>query len=212
MQSGILHCEEKDYKTSFSYFFEAFEGYHSLSDGLAILCLKYMLLCKIMSNETDDINNILTSKNPIKYSKFEEIISIKEVSLAYHNRSLFDFEKALNDHKVHLKDDTLISHHISELYENLLEQHLLRIIEPFSRVQISHIAKLIGLDKSRIEKKLSQMILDKKLLGILDQGNDCLIVFFEEKDEELYPYAIETVQNLNEVVESLFETCQKLTQ
>jgi 26S proteasome regulatory subunit N6 len=166
MQSGILHAEEKDYKTSYSYFFEAFEGYHSLEDELAIICLKYMLLCKIMSNETEDINNILTSKNPLKYSKFDQIISIKLVSLAYQNRSLFDFEKTINEYKKELKEDVLIHSHINELYDNLLEQHLLRLIEPFSRVQISHISKLIGLEKIRIERKLSQMILDKKLLGI----------------------------------------------
>jgi len=212
MQSGILHAEEKDYQTSFSYFFESFEGYHSLDDTNAIYCLKYMLLCKIMSNETDDINNILTSKNPLKYSKSDEIISVKEVATAYHNRSLFDFEKTLLNYKKELQEDSLINSHINELYDNLLEQHLIRIIEPFSRVQISHIAKLIGLDKSRIERKLSQMILDKKFLGILDQGNDCLEVFFEEKEEELYPLAIETIQNFNIVVESLFGTCQKLTQ
>ena len=48
MQSGVLHSEEKDYKTAYSYFFEAFEGYSSQDDPIAVLALKYMLLCKIM--------------------------------------------------------------------------------------------------------------------------------------------------------------------
>ncbi|KAG0339597.1 26S proteasome regulatory subunit rpn6, partial [Podila humilis] len=50
MQSGILHAEEKDYKTGFSYFYETLEGYSSLEDPRAISALKYMLLCKVMLN------------------------------------------------------------------------------------------------------------------------------------------------------------------
>lgn len=51
MQSGILHSEEKDFKTAYSYFYEAFEGFHGLDDPNAVLCLKYMLLCKVMTND-----------------------------------------------------------------------------------------------------------------------------------------------------------------
>ena len=33
MQSGMLHAEDQDFSTSFSYFIEALEGYHAQDDG-----------------------------------------------------------------------------------------------------------------------------------------------------------------------------------
>lgn len=49
--TGIIHAAgEKDWKTAYSYFFEAFEGYDSIDSPRAITALKYMLLCKIVLN------------------------------------------------------------------------------------------------------------------------------------------------------------------
>lgn len=50
LQSGILHAEDKDYVTAYSYFYETFENLTQQDDPKALLALKYMLLCKVMLN------------------------------------------------------------------------------------------------------------------------------------------------------------------
>ncbi|CAN6485474.1 unnamed protein product [Victoria cruziana] len=189
LQSGILHAEEKDYKTAYSYFFEAFEAFNALEDPRAVFSLKYMLLCKIMVNQADDVASIISSK---------------AVADAHAKRSLKHFETALNDYKAQLEEDPIVHRHLSSLYDTLLEQNLCRLIEPFSRVEINHIAELIGLPVDHVEKKLSQMILDKKFAGTLDQGAGCLIIFEVPKADAIYPATLETISNISKVVDSLY--------
>ena len=47
-------------------------------------------------------------------------------------------------------------------------------------MQVEYVAGKIGLPKAEVEKKLSQMILDKKFQGILDQETGVLIIFTKE--------------------------------
>eukprot|EP00079_Xenopus_tropicalis_P039604 XP_017953375.1 PREDICTED: 26S proteasome non-ATPase regulatory subunit 11 isoform X1 [Xenopus tropicalis] len=213
MQSGIIHAaEEKDWKTAYSYFYEAFEGNDSIDSPKAITALKYMLLCKIMLNTPEDVQALVSGKLALRYAGRQVgTEALKCVAQASKNRSLANFEKALTDYKAELRDDPIISTHLAKLYDNLLEQNLIRVIEPFSRVQIDHISSLIKLPKPEVERKLSQMILDKKFHGILDQGEGVLIIFDEPPVDKTYEAALETIQNMSKVVDSLYNKAKKLT-
>lgn len=53
------------------------------------------------------------------------------------------FGQALTDYRAELRDDPIISTHLAKLYDNLLEQNLIRVIEPFSRVQVRTILGIL---------------------------------------------------------------------
>jgi len=210
MQSGTLHAEEKDYKTAYSYFYESFEGFSSQDDPKAVLSLKYMLLCKIMTNNPEDIHAIIGGKLALRYAG-KDIEAMRAVANAHKDRSLQDFEAAKTKFKIELTQDPIIHTHLSELYDTLLEQNLCRIIEPFSVVEIDHIAKLIQLPKLVVETKLSQMILDRKFQGILDQGVGHLIVFDDPPENKTYKATLGTIENMNHVVDTLYAKTSKLS-
>lgn len=91
------------------------------------------------------------------------------------------------------------------------QKNLLRIVEPYSRVEIAHVAKLIKLDMAVVETKLSQMILDKTLPGILDQGAGNLEVFEVADEDKAYAAALKTMEHTSQVVEALFVKAKKLS-
>ncbi|OMJ15577.1 26S proteasome non-ATPase regulatory subunit 11 [Smittium culicis] len=247
LYSGILHCEEKDYKTAYSYFFETLEGLTSyfvpqpstsskvevqnssapnyqsflhsqdkirLSKSLEERqeqALIYMLLCKIMLLTPEEAPSLIgIGKSASKFRNSPFVVAMLSVANAQKLRSLFDFEKALADNRKLINSDPLVRAHLASLYDTLLGQNLLRIIEPYSTVEISHIAKLINLPVSIVESKLSQMILDNKLSGILDHGNGCLIIFNDMDNDQLYDSSLSIIKNMNLVVDSLYEKASLL--
>ncbi|KAJ7233514.1 hypothetical protein B0H12DRAFT_1143922 [Mycena haematopus] len=240
IQSGILHAEEKDYKTAYSYFFEAFESQASAAsfapavrkegaegaDGAvptpvsgeqidtegkgALEALKYMLLCKVMLNLPEDVHTLLNIKLALKYAQLRDVESMRAIARAHQDRNLADFEKALRDYKDELSSDPTIRSHLAALYDTLLEQNLLRIVEPYSVVELEYVSECVGQGRQAVEAKLSQMILDKVFHGVLDQGRGCLLVFDDTEADTTYATAIETLQHVGKVVESLYAKTVKI--
>jgi len=211
MQSGVLHAaDERDFKTAFSYFYESFEGYDSIDNGRAVTALKYMLLSKIMLHLSDEVPAIISGKLALKYAG-SGVEAMREIAQAASKRSLADFLAIQKKFNEELRRDPVINKHLDSLYDSLLEQNLCKLIEPYSRVQVEHIASLINLSLTVVELKLSQMILDKKLNGILDQGNGVLVMYDDKTSDKTYEASLETIQSLGKVIDQLYVKAKKLT-
>ncbi|EED93476.1 predicted protein [Thalassiosira pseudonana CCMP1335] len=207
LMSGVLHCEEGDYDTAYSYFLEAFEQLDQLDDReKAVPCLKYMMLCRILDV---DISGMITGKRGVKYAG-RDVEAMSAIAKAAATRSLKEYEAVLVKYPHELQDDLLIKHHLGTLQEQLLESNLIRIIEPYSCVEIEHVASLIDMPLVVIEKKLSQMILDGKFNGILDQGKGQLVVYEDADSDKAMEKGLKVIENMDKVVTSLFSRSDAL--
>ncbi|XP_014504302.1 26S proteasome non-ATPase regulatory subunit 11 homolog [Vigna radiata var. radiata] len=211
LQNGILHAEEKNYITAHSYFSDAFGCFCSLQDPEpgAQLSLKYFLLCKIMVGQAHLVDGILSmlffSIGPVPPA----LAVMKHAADAACRLSLESFKIVFQNFKPQLEEDPFVHRHLLFLYGHLLEHNLCRLIEPFSRVEIAHVSELIGLPVHHVERKLSQMILDKKLAGTLDQPG-CLVIFDDPKTDALYSLTLQTISNIGKVVDSLYARSAKI--
>ena len=65
--------------------------------------------------------------------------------------------------------------------------------------------RLRAISTCAYDYRLSQMILDKVISGVLDQGSGCLIVFEEPETDKTYEAALETIKHMSTVVDLLYE-------
>ena len=119
------------------------------------------------------------------------------------------FEKCKEVYHKELLGDQVINRHFHLLYNTLLEDNLKKIIEPYSEVQIDHVANSISLPFDKVLQKLSEMILDEKIGGTLDQGRNCLIIFEKVESAQIFEHTLDTFKNLDTVLDSLYEKTKK---
>ena len=91
MMAGILCGEEKDYKTAYSYFYEAFEGFNTMDDPRAVSNLKYMLLCKVMTSNAEDVQSIVNNKTAQRCTSHTHSPSLSSPSRSSSRSFSFSF-------------------------------------------------------------------------------------------------------------------------
>ncbi len=70
-----------------------------------------------------------------------------------HKHAHADLDSFLFSTVLELQNDLLIRTHLALLYDTLLEQNLVRVIEPYSVVDLNYVAAEVGQPLSGVEAK-----------------------------------------------------------
>ena len=68
-------------------------------------------------------------------------------------------------------DDPFIRDYIESLLKNIRTQVLLKLIKPYTRIDIAFISKELNIQSIDVENLLVSLILDKKIVGSIDDVN-----------------------------------------
>jgi 26S proteasome regulatory subunit N6 len=135
---------------------------------------------------------------------------MQNIAKACKSKSISELERVVEEHRQHVSADPIVKSHLEALNSALLEKNLLQIIEPYSKVEVQHVARAIKLPQEEVERKLSRLILDKSLNGILDQGQGVLIVYENSGSDQTYSTGLEVISRMGKVVDSLYSQTKQL--
>ena len=209
LESGIIFIEESEYRTANSYLMEAFEAFDSSKSPLASCALRYGLLSKILNGHPEECYSTVTGvkRQGIIDRGIEGMLSIAKAAEAKSLQQLFSAIDKYNDI---IESDPVVRNSLNRLTQDLQEQHLLRVVTPYSSIELSHICELIELPIDMVQNTVTQMILDGKLHGSINQHDGILNITDPEEMSNFAKDSETLIEKLDTVVDALYSRCKLL--
>jgi COP9 signalosome complex subunit 2 len=135
--------------------------------------------------------NPFDSQEAKPYKNDVEILAMTNLVTAYQNNDINEFEKILKVlflidqnlcwkylflqvNRQTIMEDTFIREHIEDLLRNIRTQVLIKLIKPYTRIQIQFISGELNIETGDVESLLVSCILDSTISGRIDQVEDIL--------------------------------------
>merc|ERR1719489_88279 len=108
------------------------------------------------------------------YKNDGEILAMTNLVTAYQNNDINEFEKILKENRETIMEDAFIREHIEDLLRNIRPQVLIKLIKPYTRIQIKFISGELNIESCDVESLLVSCILDNTISGRIDQVSGVL--------------------------------------
>ncbi|KAI5187565.1 26S proteasome regulatory subunit N6 [Nematocida homosporus] len=175
--NGVYLADERDYKTATSHILEALEGFSMVQNKeMAAQCARYLILMKIMENKTSEAKTLMGHKLVVPYQKDVCIEMLGKINECVAERNLKDCNEIIQTNIKSISHDQFLINHLVYLCDTLIDSNILKIIEPYSNVNVEYIGNQLGFDMPTIENRLRRMILDSRIDGTIDQETMCISI------------------------------------
>ncbi|KII94022.1 hypothetical protein PLICRDRAFT_50014 [Plicaturopsis crispa FD-325 SS-3] len=163
---GKMWMGERQWNRASEDFFESFRNYDEAGSPQRIQVLKYLVLANML---TGSEVNPFDSQETKPYKNDSQITAMTALVDAYQRREVHAAEKILRDNRSTIMDDAFIRSYIGELLKSLRTQYLIDLIKPYTRLELSFLAKQLNVDTAEVEELLIGLILEGRVEGRIDQ-------------------------------------------
>ena len=162
---------EKRWDKALDEMFESFKSYQESGNSRARLILKYVILASILA---DSEINFATTREAKVYMEDKQIVAITQLRAAFEANDINQIQQILNAKDSHILDDPFIIQYLDDLLRNIRLNVIIAKVKPYKTVSIEYLAKQLSLPKEDICALLSELILEEKIKGQIDQLNGFL--------------------------------------
>ena len=170
-RARLRYMADEHWNDAYNEFYEGFRAYQEAGNARAKDCLKYVVLANMLA--LSDINPFAAREAKV-YQEAKEITAMMELRMAYEANDLAKFERTLRNKQNKILDDPFIMTYVEPLRRRMREQVLLALVRPYQTIRLEFVARELGLAAGDVESLLVDMILDKRIVGKVDQINGFL--------------------------------------
>ncbi|TFY71833.1 hypothetical protein EVG20_g1172 [Dentipellis fragilis] len=163
---GKMWMGERQWNRASEDFFESFRNYDEAGSPQRIQVLKYLVLANML---TGSEVNPFDSQETKPYKNDAQIKAMTDLVDAYQRREVHAAEKILRDNRSTIMDDAFIRSYIGDLLRSLRRQYLIDLIKPYTRLELTFLAKQLNVELEEVEELLIELILEGKVEGKIDQ-------------------------------------------
>ncbi|KAG2175250.1 hypothetical protein INT44_007738 [Umbelopsis vinacea] len=197
---GKMHMSEKSWDQAQTDFFESFKNYDEAGSAQRIQVLKYLVLANML---TESQINPFDSQETKPYKNDPQIVAMTNLVSAYQKKEIREFEKILKENHNAIMGDSFIRTYIDDVLKNIRTQVLIRLIKPYTRIEIPFISTQLNIPVEDVQELLVTLILDKKISGRIDQVQQRLEIQQKSSDTNRYAAMNEWSNNVVNVYKAV---------
>lgn len=176
---GKMYMAERNWANAATDFFEAFKSFDEAGSDRRTQCLKYLVLANmLMESEVDPFD----AQEVKPYRNDPEVTVVRALVEAYQRNDIAGFEALLKTHRERVMKDDFIRDYIEDLLKNIRTQVLVKLIKPYTRIQISFISDELNIPESDVEALVVALVLDGRIDAKIDQ---CARVVYINREDPL---------------------------
>ena len=168
---GKMYMSEKRWEAALEEFRASFQCMVESGNPRAVTMLKYLILTSLLSQTEVDF---LGTREAKVYAQNAEIIGMTNLKLGFENNNVDQIQKILADKSINLLSDPFIATYLDDLLRTVRLNALQQVCAPYKSVKLDFLAEKMNVDLNEIRSLLSELILEEKLEGQIDQLNGYL--------------------------------------